>query len=452
MAKYGLMLALLVAGCNHTAPFVRSAAPYTTTAPPEHAGVVSFYALGDWGTGDATQHAVAQALADDVHRIALDRRVPPFVVELGDNVYSKGLPAGWGNPVADSLLDATFASVYEGVTYRGEMVDFHVVPGNHDYGVKGFGGSDGWGDVLQQETRAEARSPHWKYYPLPVDRREIPDTNDEAEYEALRRRDLRDVALPEAVPLPPGLPLTLVALDTQILLDLYAAHDTTRLRRHWHRLDSLLAAGHGWKVVFGHHPVRTHGRHGGFRTVEEWTWTGTRGLYDQDKLWLKWVPLATRVAGPALCAAALTGGAGWTRVACPAGLLVMPEATNVLDLTLGRYLIGKKIQDTDHPGNRAFQADLLARLTRHGALYLAGHDHSLQFLEPAPGVYQVVSGSAGKVSVVTDGADTRFAHAAPGFARLDVTAADLWVTFFSVDVRTRTTLRTARFRIPKPGR
>lgn len=437
------LLALLTAGCNHTAPFVRPGALSTTGRPPTDPGVVTFYALGDWGTGDATQHAVAHALAADVGRLPPDRRRPPFALELGDNVYPKGLPAGWGNPVADSLLEVTFARVYRDVRYRGEMIDFHVVPGNHDYGVAAFDAGDGWGDVAQQATRAEARFPHWHYHPAAEG---LPDTNDAAEYAALRARG-PVLPRPEALAMPP---VTLIALDTQALLDHYAAADTAALRRHWAHFDRLLAAaGPGWTVVFGHHPVRTHGRHGGFRTAEEWTWSGTRGLYAPKAPALRWLPLIPRLAGPFFCAAALTGGARWTRAACPAGLLVSPEATNVLDLTLGRYLLGKKIQDTDHPGNRAFQADLLARLARHHALYLAGHDHSLQLLEPAPGVYQVISGSAGKVSVVGDGADTRFAHAAPGFARLDATATDLWITFFAVDTDTGRALRTARFHLTR---
>ena len=63
----------------------------TTSKPPDGPDVLTFYALGDWGTGDASQRRVGKALAIELDSLAPGRRVAPFVLGLGDNVYQKGL-------------------------------------------------------------------------------------------------------------------------------------------------------------------------------------------------------------------------------------------------------------------------------------------------------------------------------------------------------------------------
>jgi len=353
----GLVVLLGVAGCAPATPYVR---PVATAGIPVPSGpvVTTFYALGDWGTGDAVQRKVAGMLRDDVGKLG-PRACSPFVLEAGDNVYRYGLPEGWGNPGADSLLDRTFGSVYDGVRYQGEHVVFHIVPGNHDYAwVLWPHAKKGWGDAVQEETRAEALYPGWwRYYPMSLSGHVDPD--DRATYEALRARPIETVTLPELVYVPEEAPVVVVAIDTQVLLDLYAKHDHAAINRHLDRLDSLLGRSRQpWKIVLGHHPVISYGEHGGYQNFHPGHPT-----------------------------------------------------------------------DLNNQDYRAFRADLKAILREHQAIYIAGHDHTLQLLELGDGSYQVVSGSAGHGSPVTAKRETLYASGDPGYARFDVTPDALWITF-----------------------
>jgi len=112
-----ICLLLFLAGCSDTRPFIRKAAPDDMVQPgrpedrPNNQNVLTFFALGDWGTGKGEQKAVAAALGKNVGQIPPGRKVAPFVLGLGDNVYEKGLLEGWDNPGALSLLDQTFILV-----------------------------------------------------------------------------------------------------------------------------------------------------------------------------------------------------------------------------------------------------------------------------------------------------------------------------------------------------
>jgi len=82
-----------------------------------------------------------------------------------------------------------------------------------------------------------------------------------------------------------------------------------------------------------------------------------------------------------------------------------------------------------------------------GSFYLAGHEHSLQFLEVGKNNLQIVSGSAAKVSGVTHKSDTIFSHSAYGFARFDITGEELWIELFEVNVENEEMNSTALFKV-----
>jgi hypothetical protein len=59
-----------------------------------------------------------------------------------------------------------------------------------------------------------------------------------------------------------------VAIDTQVLLDLYAKHQYAAVNRHLDRLGALLAEStQPWKMVLGHHPVLSYGEHGRYQNL-----------------------------------------------------------------------------------------------------------------------------------------------------------------------------------------
>ena len=52
-------------------------------------------------------------------------------------------------------------------------------------------------------------------------------------------------------------------------------------------------------------------------------------------------------------------------------------------------------------------------------MWAAGHEHSLQVLEPEAVDYLLISGSGAKTTPVGHGPETIFAHSRPGFMALD---------------------------------
>lgn len=278
-------------------------APFTVTASPEGVSpeVLRLVALGDAGEGNASQRLNAEAIAATCAAKA-DALGPGchLAVYLGDNVYPDGV-ASPEDPQWQAKFSAPMAAV---------DLPFYAVLGNHDYGERGF-----------DEERALAQvgwtgDPRWQ---LPA------------------RSYLLDAG-----------PARLVALDTNpVLLEpLWGESPQRRV------VDAALegAPEGAWRVVLGHHPWRSDGRH------------GNAGEYE---------------------------GSGWIPVASGGSMRDFLET----------HLCGR--------------ADL----------YLAGHDHNLQW-QTHCGVDLVVSGSGSKVvPLVGRGNSPRFASdELEGFAWLELRA------------------------------
>jgi hypothetical protein len=84
-----------------------------------------------------------------------------------------------------------------------------------------------------------------------------------------------------------------------------------------------------------------------------------------------------------------------------------------------------------HGNNPGLGLLLEPLFVRYGVdLYLAGHDHDLQLLEPVKGVHYIVSGAGGKDRSVDWGQNTVFAATGLGFTRLSISHAYASVEFF----------------------
>lgn len=176
--------------------------PYSSTKK------LNFLIVGDAGTGEEPQKVVATGM----HRVA-SKRSSAFVLYLGDNFYESGVTS-----VTDTLWKTAFENIY---TQSSLQIPFYAILGNHDY-------------LGNEEAQLEyaLTHPRWK---MP------------ARYYSFSSG------------LSPGDSIRFFALDTEMLLN--ENSDEAKNQLLW--LDSELKKSTAiWKVVFGHHPVRSNGDHG----------------------------------------------------------------------------------------------------------------------------------------------------------------------------------------------
>lgn len=334
-------------------------------AEPDSARVdVRLLLVGDAGAPHRTAEPVLQVLQREAARLP----ARTAVVFLGDNVYPHGLPpeGAAGRVAAEAALRAQITAVQQ----AGATGFF--VPGNHDYALDGWAG-------LRRETGF-------------IDREGVPGV-----------RTLPAAACPGPDVVDLGATVRLVALDTQ-----WWFQDGPKPRhpesgcpcdRESEIVEGLQAAlvGAGARrtVIVGHHPLATHGQHGGF-----FPW--------QQHLF----PLRAL--------------AGWAWLPLPGIGSLYPLARR----------LGVTEQDLSNSQYEHLRAAFQSAFQSHPPLvYAAGHDHNLQLLQSATGAALVVSG-AGSISrpdPVGRGDDTVAATSRPGFVRLDVLQdGSAWLQFVSV--------------------
>lgn len=184
-----------------------------TGAPPPSppTAPVRFIAVGDAGRNTPEQARVAASIG----RLCADRPCD-FGLFLGDNLYPRGMESD-----DDPRMDAVYTDVY------GKLgLEFKVVLGNHDYGF-------GELERAERQVRFAARTPT---FTLPS--RTYTFTSGDAEF---------------------------FALDT----DWVFFHGEEE-QAAW--LDGELEHSKArWKVVFGHHPYRSNGKHGNAGSYEGWS-------------------------------------------------------------------------------------------------------------------------------------------------------------------------------------
>jgi len=167
---------------------------------------VRFAAVGDTGKGNPQQRRVGEAMA----RVCAEQGCD-FVALLGDNFYPSGVTS-----TEDPQWQTAFVQPYQHVD-----APFYAVLGNHDYGGNGSGNElekARW-QVAYSQVNPKWRMPanHYRFSAGPADFF-VADTN-----------------------------RSMYALDEQVRADF----------ARW-----LPESKAPWKVVLGHHPLRSNGRHG----------------------------------------------------------------------------------------------------------------------------------------------------------------------------------------------
>jgi len=218
--KWVINLAALVLlqGCILRDPFTDALpdppAPETLPAVP-FGPSLDILVLGDWGTGEEGQRAMARTMAE-THR----ESPPAFVLTVGDNFYPDGVTG-----TDDPMWETHFEAVYDGPFW--DQVPFQAILGNHDY----------HGNPDAQVAYSEV-SPSWS---MP------------ARYYALERE------------IPGGGTALVLALDTEPVDE---REPGAQGQLAW--VDSLLSRTTAtWVVAGGHHPAATDGWHSPSRGVRE---------------------------------------------------------------------------------------------------------------------------------------------------------------------------------------
>ncbi|MEH3041469.1 MAG: metallophosphoesterase [Sphingomonas paucimobilis] len=177
----------------------------------------TFAVLGDWGRDTPEQHHVAAAMGRAAAEAPSD-----FVLAIGDNFYSDGVAS-----VDDPLWQSVFEDVY---THPALQVPWYALLGNHDY----RGNPQAQIDYARQSKR-------WR---MPARYYQVADAS-------LARADAE-----------------LFAIDTSPFVERYRANDgmigtntrsqDTKRQLAW--LDHALSQSRAkWKIVTGHHPIRSGG-------------------------------------------------------------------------------------------------------------------------------------------------------------------------------------------------
>ena len=165
---------------------------------------IRILALGDWGAGTSLQKEVARGMNAYAEKNPID-----FIISTGDNIYGKGVK---------SVDDPQWKTKFEQI-YTGEHIqkDWYPIFGNHDY----------LGNVPAQIEYGKI-NPRWKFV---YNYYKITDPSEQPIYEFFM-------------------------IDTNLMV---SGKDEEMLI--W--LDKALSESNAkWKIVVGHHMIRSHGVYG----------------------------------------------------------------------------------------------------------------------------------------------------------------------------------------------
>ena len=277
------------------------------------------------------------------------------IVFLGDNMYPDGMTESRKHEAPERL--GPQLSVVKDAGAHGLFI-----PGNHDWAS---GESEGRSALLAQEKFINDA--------LTGERNFLPSGGSPG---------------PVAIELPKANPaVRLIILDTQWWLHQHEKPQKspeTVIAELIALLDTELPI-----IVVGHHPLQSYGPHGGF-----FDWKSHLFPARVIRKWL-WIP--TPILGSMYA---------YTR-----GHLYK------IDQDIGSAPYKKLVAQL----NRAFSTRKLAHQGTSLLIYASGHEHSLQVLEGDIVDYLLVSGAAAsrKVTEVSSGDNTLFAHQHTGFMAVD---------------------------------
>lgn len=352
MKKLFFCFITLFSGCSIQSPFVREGNAANVLPLNKDDIVHTLFFIGDAGEplpeGQELNFSILTRQAS-VHPSS------NTIFFLGDNVYPKGLP-----DVRHAERSEMERRLNEQIAIVERSRAFGVfIPGNHDWEYQG---KDGLATLRRQEEFIAGKG--------------LPNVT-----------MVPNNGYPGPSVLDIGDSIRAIAIDTQWWLHTHTkplyTGDTTEEQTKKRFLDSLSQVLNTFRktVVIGHHPIESHGEHGGF-----FDWRDH--LFPLRKLvsWM-WIPF--------------------------------PGIGSLYPIS---RMMG--ISNQDFSGSRYIElrSKLDSVLSLHSpVVYAAGHEHTLQVLDKTTHYYHIVSGKGIQKhdEGLTYGENTIFAHRTAGFMRLD---------------------------------
>lgn len=354
-------VALMLGACSLGSVYVKNDGNPSVRelSVPESDILQSLFLIGDAGTPMLDKPEPVFAVLQAAASVKPEQNT---IVFLGDNIYPYGMPDS-SHPkraYAEAVLQA---QLNVGLKSGARTI---FIPGNHDWAQDGI---DGW-DAIRRQQQAIERQSNGKVELLPKDGCPGPEVVDVGERLRLIVLDTQWWIHPNAKP---------SALDQNQTGNCAARTKDDVIQQV---AQALQGRGSREAVIVGHHPLSTHGEHGGFFTWKE-------HLFPL-RVFAKWAWLPLPVIG---------------------SLYPLARSTGFIrqDLSGAAYSDLKRRLDSV--------------MTAHPPLaYADGHEHTLQVLKSASRYLYLVSGDGMANHFdqpLTTGDDTLFAHEFPGFMRVD---------------------------------
>ncbi len=362
--RHGIaLLSIILAWGCHSPSFSQSSDKNQRREPPAATTskvVLHVSLIGDAGYAGPANDAPIRAIG----RAAREITAPELTVYLGDNIYGEGMPPE-GDPDrarSEGVIDTQLKIFEEDSSMAG-----FFIPGNHDWSGMD---EDGRASIVRQGDYIRAA------------------TNG-------RIRLVPDSAQPGPVLVMRNDVLQVIALDSQWWLHAFdkpyypgVASDSAMQAAIADSLHILLSEYDGKvSLVLAHHPLETHGPHGGYFPV-------TDHIFPLRNV-VSWLYLPLPVIGSAYPVARASGYSEQD---------ITSETYQLYVRSIGRVVS-------------------IATARGRGPVFVAsGHEHDLQVLQPREDLWYLVSGNGilDHASDLSDGPNTRFASETAGYMTLDI--------------------------------
>ncbi|MBO07015.1 MAG: hypothetical protein CL478_01875 [Acidobacteria bacterium] len=349
--------------------------------------ISTVFLIGDLGRPSLPLENLIDAINHDVtEAIAQTPRTAPIILGLGDNLYEKGLPHDLEAPGAEAEI-ATLRAIgtqFARIQNKGHQVPLMLIPGNHDYNDDALAIRNNLGDISRWyflEELAIDGADAWTHLPGEASRfGSAAELFGHLEGDPAARVEFM---APMRIPgFDPG--LVAIAVDSELVLDLYAQGYKDLAVAYWQRLEQALLAApaNAWLMIAAHHPPVTYGKHG---RMSFGNWMFGPGWPQFPQVWQKAL-IATLPLGIVLGA-----------VVYPTVLAIAAAPPLVTAIVSGRK------QDVGSVPYDQYAAEFLKLAAEYEVdAVLAGHDHSTQIIELSS-----IDGFSGDSLLVITGAGSK---------------------------------------------